>query len=58
MIADAVPSLRASTLARVPRETVTALTLGPALHGGPEVAILIDETPVLGCAIQLVNTLC
>jgi len=37
---------------------VTALTLGPALHGGPEVAILIDETPVLGCAIQLVNTLC
>jgi hypothetical protein len=38
--------LRASTLARVLRETVTALTLEPAPHGGPEVAIVIAELPL------------
>jgi len=38
--------LRASTLARVPRETMTALTLERAPHGGPEVAIVIAELPL------------
>jgi len=34
---------RASTPARVLRETVTALTLEPTPHGGPEVAKVIAE---------------
>ena len=38
--------LRASTLARVLRETVTAVTLEPAPHGGPQVATVIAELPL------------
>ena len=46
MIADAVPARQTSTLAKVLCETVTSLTLEPAPHGGPEVAIVIAELPL------------